>query len=99
MPLSLKNQGPCHYLGGSQWLRAKNLKSGSFSIFVGRQSMSTFCPLHTVTPYLRLSKVAPVSLLRVLTPPFPGSPLFICDPPPTQPDLTDKCSVNCFLIV
>ena len=25
--------------------------------------------------------------------------LFICDPPPTQPDLTDKCNVNCFLIV
>ena len=67
MPLSLKNQGPCHYLGGSQWLRAKNLKSGSFSIFVGRQSMSTFCPLHTVTPYLRLSKVAPVSLLMRAT--------------------------------
>ena len=37
----------------------------------------------------------------VLTPPFPGPPLFICDPPPppTQPDLTDKCNVNCFLIV
>ena len=31
----------------------------------------------------------------VLTPPFPGPPLFICDPPPTQPDLTDKCNVNC----
>ena len=31
-------------------------------------------------------------------PPFPGPPLFICDPP-TQPDLTDKCNVNCFLIV
>ena len=28
------------------------------------------------------------------------TPLFICDPPPpTQPDLTDKCNVNCFLIV
>ena len=36
----------------------------------------------------------------VLTPPFPGPPLFICDPPPpTQPDLTDECNVNCFLIV
>ena len=37
----------------------------------------------------------------VLTPPFPGPPLFICDPPPppTKPDLTDKCNVNCFLIV
>ena len=33
-------------------------------------------------------------------PPFSWTPLFICDPPPpTQPDLTDKCNVNCFLIV
>ena len=32
-------------------------------------------------------------------PPFPGPPLFSCDPPSTQPDLTDKCNVNCFLIV
>ena len=32
-------------------------------------------------------------------PPFPGPPFFICDPPSTQPDLTDKCNVNCFLIV
>ena len=31
---------------------------------------------------------------------FLDPPLFICDPPPpTQPDLTDKCNVNCFLIV
>ena len=37
----------------------------------------------------------------VLTPPlFLDSPLFTCDPPPsTQPDLTDKSNVNCFLIV
>ena len=37
----------------------------------------------------------------VLTPPlFLDPPLFICDPPPpTQPDLTDKCNVNCFLNV
>ena len=31
---------------------------------------------------------------------FLDPPPFICDPPPpTQPDLTDKCNVNCFLIV
>ena len=35
----------------------------------------------------------------VLIPLFLPSPLFICDPHPTQPDLTDKCNVNCFLIV
>ena len=36
----------------------------------------------------------------VLTPLFLDPPLFICDNPlPTQPDLTDKCNVNCFLIV
>ena len=33
-------------------------------------------------------------------PPFSWTPLFISDPlRPTQPDLTDKCNVNCFLIV
>ena len=35
----------------------------------------------------------------VLTPPFPGPPFSSVTPPPTQPDLTDKCNVNCFLIV
>ena len=30
-----------------------------------------------------------------LDPPFSS----VTPPPPTQPDLTDKCSVNCFLIV
>ena len=35
----------------------------------------------------------------------PDPPLFLdppfssVTPPPTQPDLTDKCNVNCFLIV
>ena len=34
----------------------------------------------------------------VLTPPFPGPPLFSCEPPPsTQPDFTDNSNVNCFL--
>ena len=32
-------------------------------------------------------------------PPFPGPPFSSVSPPPTQPDLTDKCNVNCFLIV
>ena len=32
----------------------------------------------------------------VLSPLFLDPPLFICDP---KPDLTDKCNVNCFLIV
>ena len=37
----------------------------------------------------------------VLTPPFPGPPPLFSSvtPPSTQPDLTDKCDVNCFLIV
>ena len=36
----------------------------------------------------------------VLTPPFPGPPFSSVTPPPhTQTDLTDKCNVNCFLIV
>ena len=36
----------------------------------------------------------------VLTPPLFLDPPFSCvTPPPTQPDLTDKCNVNCFLIV
>ena len=38
----------------------------------------------------------------VLTPPFldPPPPFSsVTPPPPTQPDLTDKCNVNCFLIV
>ena len=31
---------------------------------------------------------------------FPGPPPFSSvTPPSTQPDLTDKCNVNCFLIV
>ena len=30
-----------------------------------------------------------------LDPPFSS----VIPPPPTQPDLTDKCNVNCFLIV
>ena len=33
------------------------------------------------------------------TPPFPGPPFSSVTSPPTQPDLTDKCNVNCFLIV
>ena len=33
-------------------------------------------------------------------PPFSWTPPFSSvTPPPTQPDLTDKCNVNCFLIV
>ena len=32
-------------------------------------------------------------------PPFPGPPFSSVTPPPTQPDLTGKCNVNCFLIV
>ena len=36
----------------------------------------------------------------VLTPPlFLDPPFSSVTPPPTQPDLTDKCNVNCFLIV
>ena len=37
----------------------------------------------------------------VLTPPFSWTPPFssVTPPPPTQPDLTDKCNVNSFLIV
>ena len=35
----------------------------------------------------------------VLTPPFPGPPFSSLTLPSTQPDLTDKCNVNCFLIV
>ena len=36
----------------------------------------------------------------VLTPLFlDPPPLHLSPPPSTQPDLTDKCNVNCFLIV
>ena len=31
--------------------------------------------------------------------PFPGPPFSSVTPPPTQPDVTDKCNVNSFLIV
>ena len=32
-------------------------------------------------------------------PPLSWTPPFSSVTPPTQPDLTDKCNVNCFLIV
>ena len=63
-------------------------------------------PDHYVMPsllsgstYLRHRRVRGGGGQGVLTPPFPGPPFSSVTPLPTQPDLTDKCNINCFLIV
>ena len=63
-------------------------------------------PLQTVRSVMLLLRDKHIGVSRGGWSGGPDPPLFldppfssVTPPPPTQPDLTDKCNVNCFLIV